>query len=404
MTAEIVIMNRQGVALAADSAVTLGDSKIFNTAEKLFMLAPNYPVGILIYNNATFMTLPWEIIIKAYKDHILARGIRFERIEQYGDDFIAFLKTNEKKFVTPKQQEHVVSEIVETVFDGITKRIWKKLELAYFQTSEKITAEQVVEETKKAIKSMIDVFEKAKDLYVPDEVKNVSESFLADFGEIIQETREGIFDKIPLDDDDIENLNKLCTYLLTKDRILSLYSGIVFVGFGEDDLLPGCAAYIFECFICGSLKCRIDTTRTRKIEFSGASVEIVPFAQDDVVQNFIGGAHPIYLNLLGHKLQDELKLSDSEVNGFLETLQEEMFDEYTNSIIQTVNALTKEDLAIMAQTLVNITSFMRKVSMSLETVGGPVDVAVISKQDGFIWIKKKRYFDPQDNLHYRHVS
>ena len=32
--------------------------------------------------------------------------------------------------------------------------------------------------------------------------------------------------------------------------------------------------------------------------------------------------------------------------------------------------------------------------MSDETVGGPIDVAVVSKGDGFIWIKRKHYFDP----------
>ena len=35
-----------------------------------------------------------------------------------------------------------------------------------------------------------------------------------------------------------------------------------------------------------------------------------------------------------------------------------------------------------------------------ESVGGPVDVAVISKGDGFIWIKRKHYFDPSLNSHF----
>jgi len=30
--------------------------------------------------------------------------------------------------------------------------------------------------------------------------------------------------------------------------------------------------------------------------------------------------------------------------------------------------------------------------MEAETVGGPIDVAVISKGDGFIWINRKHYF------------
>jgi len=39
----------------------------------------------------------------------------------------------------------------------------------------------------------------------------------------------------------------------------------------------------------------------------------------------------------------------------------------------------------------------RRVSMDAETVGGPIDVAVISKGDGFVWIKRKHYFRSELN-------
>jgi hypothetical protein len=37
----------------------------------------------------------------------------------------------------------------------------------------------------------------------------------------------------------------------------------------------------------------------------------------------------------------------------------------------------------------------------METVAGPIDVAVISKGDGFIWIKRKHYFSPELNPHFQ---
>jgi len=37
------------------------------------------------------------------------------------------------------------------------------------------------------------------------------------------------------------------------------------------------------------------------------------------------------------------------------------------------------------------------VTIGAETVGGPIDVAVISKGDGFIWIKRKHYFKAELN-------
>ena len=54
----------------------------------------------------------------------------------------------------------------------------------------------------------------------------------------------------------------------------------------------------------------------------------------------------------------------------------------------------------MAESLVNLTSFKRHVSSEAETVGGPTDVAVITKGDGFIWIKRKHYFKADLNAHF----
>jgi hypothetical protein len=68
MAAEIVILNKNAVALAADSAVTLRDpntSKIYNTANKLFMLSKFEPVGIMIFGAAEFMAVPLETMLRA---------------------------------------------------------------------------------------------------------------------------------------------------------------------------------------------------------------------------------------------------------------------------------------------------------------------------------------------------
>ena len=59
--------------------------------------------------------------------------------------------------------------------------------------------------------------------------------------------------------------------------------------------------------------------------------------------------------------------------------------------------LPKDELAAMAEALVNLTKFRRRISQDRETVGGPIDVAVITKGDGFVWIKRKHYFDPALN-------
>ena len=58
-------MNREAVALAADSAETVG-RKVFRSAEKLFSLSRS--VGIMTYGSSTLAGVPWETIIKRYRD------------------------------------------------------------------------------------------------------------------------------------------------------------------------------------------------------------------------------------------------------------------------------------------------------------------------------------------------
>ena len=64
-----------------------------------------------------------------------------------------------------------------------------------------------------------------------------------------------------------------------------------------------------------------------------------------------------------------------------------------DDISRMVAYLSKEDVAELAEALVHLTQLKLKVSPEHETVGGPIDVAVISKGDGLIWIKRKHYFE-----------
>ena len=63
MTAEVAVLNRQAVAIAADSAVTLGAAerdqrKIYNTANKIFVLSEIEPVAVMVYGGGLYRMVP----------------------------------------------------------------------------------------------------------------------------------------------------------------------------------------------------------------------------------------------------------------------------------------------------------------------------------------------------------
>ena len=47
----------------------------------------------------------------------------------------------------------------------------------------------------------------------------------------------------------------------------------------------------------------------------------------------------------------------------------------------------------MAESLIAVTNLQRHITSSEESVGGPVDVAVITRSEGFVWMKHKNWFD-----------
>ena len=90
--------------------------------------------------------------------------------------------------------------------------------------------------------------------------------------------------------------------------------------------------------------------------------------------------------------------------AFLNGLRKEAFERIREAsrleIEEMVEFMPKPELANMAEALVHLTSIKRRVSRGMETVGGPIDVAVISQTEGFVWVKRKHYFTTELNPRY----
>jgi hypothetical protein len=148
------------------------------------------------------------------------------------------------------------------------------------------------------------------------------------------------------------------------------------------------------------------------------------FAQKEMVQTFMEGIDPrLYQQMLQSFSQimeqnclavlDSYGKDENKTDGIkqkiaaslatamqsiTDDIQSIRFDKYVNPIIRMVGLLPKDGLAHLAESLVALTSLKRRVSSDAETVGGPIDVALISKGDGFVWIKRKHYFPKELNV------
>ena len=421
MTAIVGILNKRAVAVAADSAVTIDcqcGHKVLNSASKLFQLSKKEPVGIMVYSSATFMDTPWELIISLYREYIEAKS--FDTLKEYVGDFIQFLRDNEFFCSNELKKEFLIRQLIFYYNDVRSIAHQKCIE----ESGERQIPQQAVHN------KMLQIFSEHITFYrsqpsCPDFTEYLLEEFIQDVQEELIKVREIYSPNVT----DIDTFKKMYeeafwAYLCSSHVIFDM-SGLVFVGYGKNEIFPGLIPYNLSFAINGKLKGNLDESGIRMIT-DIPTAAICPFAQKDVMMTIMTGVDEDikrftydtaskcmtdYQNYIVSMLSIDQNdrsakeivetLDGSTFVGFFRTQVDEFIQQaYIKKLVETVAYLEKDDLANMAENLILLTGLKKRITSSEETVGGPVDVAIISKGDGFIWMKKKQYFDKELNPHY----
>lgn len=419
MTAIVGTINRRGVAFAADSAATYtfaSKSKITNNTNKIFALSKKHPVGVAIYNNLDFHGVPWENIFKMYRDDHL-KDNSFDKLSQYADDFWRYVISDILPKLVEDQKRHVAI---------MANGLWNE---CFNTANDQINQEGITKDSKNLFDKIMLILKKISSDYSAFKrgagFEDYSKEKLINYGdEIINKVLSTALSDTdcPVNFKDVF-VDALFWIMMADFSTYLSYTGLVFWGYGETDLFPSYYEYHVDLAFDNHLK----HVLTSEYEVSNnCNACVAPFAQTDVANTVVRGVDPslratITDGLRGrfdnfrNDIVDELaKVSapqqlidvlngidiDDKVRSFIDDLNKYISDHYTDKLLETVAMLSKEDLADMAESLVKMTCLKRHVTTDEETVGGPVDVAVITKGDGFIWIKRKHYFDPSLNHHY----
>lgn len=418
MTAEVAIMNKQAIALAADSAATFRTSrgqKIFTSAQKVFCLSDQHPVGVMVYGSASLLEVPWETIIKLYGKDLGTK--KFKTLQEYGNSLLIFIEKNKKLFPKKEQNKYIRANIGGylkylrgKILDKIKDRLEQKEKISHKEI-EKIVAQEITRQYTNWQKSDL----------LPGATKQKLDSFRKKYLADIRKIRKDTFEKLPVEQSLSNKLDKIAVWLFFKfcESITNKgESGLVIAGFGNDETFPSLVNYTVSGVADGFLKFK--SIGNPKVTFDNGAA-IVPFAQKEMVVRFMEGVDPLVLSFVSSGLRkfaneypkiifDKIKMERKRkdrfiqhvskqtkkiTDEFLQRFEDFRIENFVSPIITVVGVLPKNELALMAETLVTLTSFKRKVSLEDETVGGPIDVAIISKGDGFIWIKRKKYFEKE---------
>jgi hypothetical protein len=372
MTAEVLIMNKHAVAIAADSAATrniYGYPKIANTANKLFRLSKKSSVGILLYNNSRINDIPFELLVKDFRAEHL--DCDFNELSEYAESFLDYL--GNCKINTKEIESNYVKNVVEFMVSDIYS-----ISQQYFQENNIVDSSEIIIKMKIFLENRLHSI-REKPLY-----EGVHGTLITN---IDKEYSDFIPKNLSMDEQIAELLKTICLESLYRDVSLLPCSGVVITGFGKNNYFPSYFHYHLFGILCGqALYKKIDDKEINHL----LPACIAPFAQRDVVDSFITG--------INTKIEYAIceKIPQSEQVDVVQIIQAEKAKNIADTM-QIVEDLSISDLAQMAKSLVEMTSFKRKVSSDVGTVGGPIDVAVISKGDGFVWVERKHYFKKELN-------
>ncbi len=426
MTTEIAILNKSAVALAADSAVTITSGpespkvmKTYVEANKLFELVKGVPVGLMVYNSAEIAGIPWESLVKSYREkHRLAR---FDRLDEYVDDFLSYVQ----KAIPDVEGAIDEEEMLQTLAVPFCLLLLNGI-------IEELVAEEPSKLERRNLfsKKLDEVDSQMGGLPILDWAHGIDEDeFLAKWHAAIVEMLPSKFKELSLT---VQLRKKFATVLLKVILRLNppeknaVWSGVVICGFGNEELFPGVSHCRIAGFVEGRLVRvdgtaeRVSSSRPALIHAYAQTNEAVMFLQgiDPAVarsitsfwQTWAGGIHTALFEIVKAEAPkmgaNQLKRVRAATRRYMNTSWNDFatyMDDVHRRRVEPIEAsaafLSKREIADLAENLVELTSLRNRVSLDRqhETVGGATDVAVISKGDGFVWVKRKHYFSHERN-------
>lgn len=312
MTAVVGILNKRGIAIAADSAVTftnadkkitqnqkgekiiLSQDKVINSGDKMLRLKDGQPIAIMIVGCALLKNLPWDIIIRWYRKQNDSTG--FTKFQQYINHF----------------KEFVESDII------------------------------------------------------PKYIKN--------------------------------------DYILSEPETTEL----VFAGYGKNEPFPSICQYKVTGVEKGKLIwsygiCRVISDKEEGAIFTSGKSDIINAIEFGIQDKRIAPIYKQFQNLIDEVLLQAMMSRKIDFASIRDEIKELIAEGGKNQLHKKLNAVAEYDLqkmACLAENLIKATELHRKITFQQEEVGGLVDLAVITKNDGFQWLNRKSWYEPSKGGRY----
>jgi hypothetical protein len=411
MTSEIAVMNQRAVALAADSAVTLidgGTVVVRNDQRKLYNLMESHPVGVMFFGVADIMGHPWEHLIEHYQKKVKPK--HFAHLGDYAASYTGMLDHLEEFFPADRQKDDY-----KRLLASVYRYVFHLAQYLRETGDAGLTDQQILAE---AIQRIWHDYQFRDDGQPRAELTCFPQGFGAkvahDHAHVIDELVNYGFAGFGVGPDSIAKLKDIAVFCVVKDLFLEDVTGLVFAGFGTEDRYPVVVTYLLSSIVGGIVKRApasvdvIDTEVRPKIRM---------FADSEVTHAFIRGIdygleRRVYgaMKMMMHSLVDQVVSAFPGADGgqretvrkrFQEDLVPQYLDAfrgmigdyqqqaYINPVLRVLEIAARQELAETARELVSLNVFKKRIMAQKQTVGGAIDVAVISREGGFQWFTRQ---------------
>lgn len=398
MSTGVCVINRNGIALAADSAGTYtsdtGSHMFYNSLDKVFSLSDKNICGAIVYGNMSLYNVSVEQVLGEFRQYIDNQP-PFDDLFDVWVQFQNFIREQYAYYRFDDAEKKYCQGLFRTVINTWGNKIKNVSASAdadiqigsilddlriYIAPSDKVPGFDIVQYLKK---EYIGMCQQEIDAVVPE---------LKQYPNLYSRFEELLYEYF---------------HLLLEQESRNV-TGIFLAGYGKNDAFPKCLHIEIHKLFGEAVK----FVEKKRFIGNGINAEIIPLAQREVILTFCRGISSEFVDSIPKKANelmmaqvDALSSSDfsdeqkEKLKGELRKCKKQISDailaEIQNNnvqpIIDSVKLITLPEMAFLAESLVNITTLKRTYALDgkQQTVGGPTDVAVLSKAGGFSWIKQK---------------
>lgn len=410
MTSEIAVMNQRAVALAADSAVTLidgGTVVVRNDQRKLYNLINGQPVGVMFFGVADMMGHPWEHLIEHYQTK--TRPGPHKHIRDYAAGFLGMIDHLEEFFPKDRQKDdykRLLASVFRYIFH-MAQYLRESGGAARANVADTAILEEAIERVWRDYQFREDGSPRSDLSCFP---KGFASHVARDHSAAIDELITYGFQPFGLGKQAVGRLKDIAVFCVVKDLFLEDVTGLVFAGFGTEERYPVVATY-FVSSIVGGIAKRAEASFDAIDSDTRSKIRV--FADSEVTNAFIRGIdfnleRRVYgaLNMLMHGLVDQVigafpstdaAAKENVRRQFQTSVIPQYFDAFRgmigdfqqhafiNPVLRVLEIASRNELAETARELVSLNVFKKRIMAQKQTVGGAIDVAVISREGGFQW-------------------